>query len=155
MSSNERKREGRDIAHHLSCACCWFIVGAQGRLVIPNTLSPPLAFLPPSLYTILLSIPPKELSRKPARRPTLTQPRFEDLSTPDKLSAKLDSALKLEQQGEGAFGGGDEEEEPTGWMGFGTDLETLKVGGQELEELDLELGLFGGLKVVDVSSMAL
>jgi len=36
-------------------------------------------------------------------------------------------------------------------LGFGTDLETLKVVSQELEDLDLELGLFGGLKVVDVS----
>lgn len=125
-----------------------------GRLIIPTTLNPPLKFLPPSLYTILLSIPAKELSRKPPRPPQVTAPNF-SLSTPDKLAAKLDSALSLDGQGEDVFGGkrtrAEEEEESGGWLGFGTDLETLKVVSQELEELDLELGLFGGLKVVDVS----
>ncbi|KAL7410899.1 hypothetical protein BDY24DRAFT_397980 [Mrakia frigida] len=123
----------------------------SGRLVIPTTLTPPLKFLPPSLYTTLLSIPAKELSRKPPRPPAVTAPNF-SLSTPDKLAARLDSALSLQEE-EGVFGGKSvrarEEEESEGWIGFGTDLETLKVVAHELEELDLELGLFGGLKVID------
>lgn len=130
-----------------------FALSPTGRLVIPTTLTPPLKFLPPSLYTTLLSIPAKELSRKPPRPPAVTAPNF-SLSTPDKLAARLDSALSLQEE-EGVFGGKSvrarEEEESEGWIGFGTDLETLKVVAHELEELDLELGLFGGLKVIDVS----
>lgn len=44
-----------------------------------------------------------------------------------------------------------EEEEETGGFIASVDLETLKAANQELELLDLELGLFGGLKVLDVS----
>ena len=124
----------------------------SGRLVIPNTLDPPLQHLPPALYTLLLGIPAKELQRQPARPPKVTGPSFE-LSTPDKLAAKLESMLSLDEDAD-AFGGktsrrDDEEDGP--WMGA-TDLETLKVVSQEMDSLDLELALFGGLKVLDVST---
>lgn len=122
--------------------------------MIPNTLDPPLQHLPPALYTLLLGIPARELSRKPPRPPAVTGPSF-GLNTPDKLAAKMEAMLSLDNDDDGdAFGIGgrrkDEDDEDGPWMGA-TDLETLKVVSQEMDGLDLELGLFGGLKVLDVS----
>lgn len=118
--------------------------------------APPLTHLPIALYTLLLGIPPTELSRKPPRSSapkTASSPfpgshaRAPEASLDDTLSAlslRSDAGAKDDVFGEEVEG-----EDVGGFIG-GRDLEVLKVGGQALEELDLELGLFGGMRALDV-----
>ncbi|CDZ98640.1 Rossmann-like alpha/beta/alpha sandwich fold [Phaffia rhodozyma] len=127
-----------------------------GKLVIPTTLEKPIDQLPLSLYTLLLGIPVDELSRKvPAvtsSRPLWPSTGAETgTRTIEEMSDRL-ASLGLEGSKEDVFGTSTKEpaeREVGGFIG-GTDLEVLKVTNQELSSLDPELGLFGGLKHLDL-----
>lgn len=122
-----------------------------GKLVIPANLDKSLDQLPTAMYTLLLGIPLDELSRKvpaPSHQP-LNRSALAG-SSPDTLSDRL-ADLELGGNKDEVFGTETKDEEVGGFIGA-MDLEVLKVTNQQLARLDLELGLFGGLKIIDVSS---
>lgn len=132
-----------------------------GRLVLPPHIpgsadgSAPLTHLPIALYTLLLGIPAAELSRKPpassatksAASPFPAAARARNGSS--SLDDTLDALSLVDADEDDVFGERQEEEAVGGFIG-GRDLEVLKVAGQALETLDLELGLFGGMRALDV-----
>lgn len=125
-----------------------------GRLVIPAHMEgsegPALEHIPLAMYTLLLGIPPDELSRKPPKPTKAPLSPFPGSRSSSSMLAQGMDALSLGK--EDVFGEEQEDEQVGGFIG-GRDLEVLKVGGQALTELDLELGLFGGLKALDVRSL--
>lgn len=110
---------------------------------------PALEHIPLAMYTLLLGIPPAELSRKPPKPTKAPLSPFPGSRSSSSMLAQDMDALSLGK--EDVFGEEQEDEQVGGFIG-GRDLEVLKVGGQALTELDLELGLFGGLKALDVRS---
>jgi hypothetical protein len=127
-----------------------------GRLVLPPHIpgsangSAPLTHLPIALYTLLLGIPASELSRKPPAA-SATKTAASPFPAARALDGALDAlSLAADADEDDVFGERQEEEEAVGGFIGGRDLEVLKVAGQALETLDLELGLFGGMRALDV-----
>ena len=101
-----------------------------------------LESLPSTVFTALLGIPAGQLSRPPPSS-------AEDTDTIIGLASSISTNLQLEGKGtrEQAFGSKPREEE---WS-EPEELTSLKADHNLIREIDVEVGAFGGLKVLDVS----
>jgi hypothetical protein len=109
-----------------------------------------LPAIPPAVYMDLLGISEDELSVPPAKVVEESRPSRADATFEDRLSAlDLNAAVADDTARRAAFG----TPEPKRPWSEPEELVALRIPDNRIERLELEVGLFGGLKTLDVGCL--